>query len=34
MDHEGGQRRLLAPSFRSWLHRFASDLEDGVYSSE
>jgi cell wall assembly regulator SMI1 len=34
MNHESGEHRLLAPSFRHWLYQFANDLEDGLYQYE
>ena len=31
MWHDGGERQVLADSFRSWLEQFANDLEAGKY---
>jgi cell wall assembly regulator SMI1 len=31
MNHENGEHRLVGPSFRHCLYRFANDLEDGLY---
>jgi cell wall assembly regulator SMI1 len=30
--HADARRELLAPSFAAWLHRFADDLENGLYA--
>jgi cell wall assembly regulator SMI1 len=32
VNHESGEHKVLAPSFREWLYRFANDLEDGKFS--
>jgi cell wall assembly regulator SMI1 len=34
VNQETGWHKLRAPSFRNWLHRFAIDLESGVYRYE
>jgi cell wall assembly regulator SMI1 len=34
MNHESGEHKLLAPSLREWLYRFANDLEDGIFTYE